>query len=101
MLVEVQKINEKGVALQTKEREQMPRYKGALQIFETKDTALRRFVRVAQLISIVDGAKPPVLPDLMDAQVLSVRKDQIRITGSEIVDGASYTQTWDVKVLKC
>ena len=101
MQVEVQRINEKGVALATKERQKMPRYKGKLELFETKDTARRRFVRVAQLVSIIDGAKPEVLPDLVDAKVLSVRNDQIRITGTETVDGVAYDQTWDVKVLQC
>jgi hypothetical protein len=101
MKVEVQRINEKGKALPTKEREKMPRYLGILQLFESKDTALRRSVQVAQLTSLVDHSKQAVLPPLVDAKVLSVRGDQIRISGAETVEGAQYVQTWDVKVLRC
>lgn len=98
MKVEVQLINEKGRSVPSKQRATMPVYRGNLRIHEARVPALGRITACAHLVSDKDGLEPPLLPVLTDAAVLYVHKGQMRIRGFEVVDGAQYGQTWDVKV---
>jgi len=101
MQVEAQRINEKGKFVPTKERSAMPKFQGSLSVFEFKDTHLQRTVRVARLVSIVDGNNAEVLPELHDVELLFIKEGRIRIRGFETIDGTEYGQAWDIKVTKC
>lgn len=65
---------------------------------EARSHQLGRIVVTAELISCTDGSDAPVVPVLHDADVLFLRDGQMRIRGTEFVDGAQFGQTWDVKV---
>lgn len=98
MKVEVQLINEKGRSVSAPERSSLPTYRGVLRIQEGRNQSLGRVVVTAELLSRTDGSQPPLVPTLHDAGVLYVCDNQMRIRGFEVVDGAQYGQTWDVKV---
>jgi hypothetical protein len=40
-----------------------------------------------------------LLPELIDAEVLRMEDNLMRVRGTEQVEGAFYAQTWDIKVL--
>ncbi|MBV8470357.1 MAG: hypothetical protein JOY60_10935 [Burkholderiaceae bacterium] len=101
MKVEVQPIYERGKALRTKDRATMPKYRGTLRVREERVSDWARAVTTAALVSDLDGVEAPVLPALLDANVLFIQGAQLRISGFELVEGAQYGQTWDVKVREC
>lgn len=102
MKVEVQLINERGRPLFTGERKtKAARHAGELQLTQEPRPDYGRAAMVARLQDTRGGLREPIVPALVDAQVLWVKDDQIRIRGTEVVDGAEFTQAWDVKVLKC
>lgn len=98
MKAEIQMLNEKGRPLPPKERKLMPRYHGQLRIHEMRSGELGRITPVAQLLSPTDSTEAHVLPALHDATVLFFKDGQMRIRGFELVDGAQFGQTWDVRV---
>ena len=99
MKVQVQLINERGRPLQSRTRARMPAYRGVLRVNEERNQELGRAVVTAQLLSDLEGTGGPLLPTLHDAAMLFVRDGQIRVRGFEMVEGAQYGQTWDIKVL--
>lgn len=101
MKVEVQPIYEKGKAVRAKDRAAMPKYRGTLRVREERNGDLARAVTTAALVSDLDGAEAPVLPALHDVSLLFLQGAELRINGFELVDGAQYGQTWNVKVRAC
>jgi hypothetical protein len=99
MKAAVQLINQRGSAIPARQRAAMPVYKGVLHIREARVPALGRIVATAELYSSTESVKQPLIPMLMDADVLFLRDTQMRIRGFEYVDGIQYGQTWDIKVL--
>lgn len=98
MKAEVQMLNEQGRPLPLRERKQMPKYRGMLSIHEARSGELGRITPMAQLVSATDSADTQILPALHDAAVLFFKDGQMRIRGFELVNGAQFGQTWDVKV---
>ena len=101
MRVEVQPIYEKGKAVRAKDREAMPKYRGTLRVNEERVGELARAVTTAALVSDTDSTETPLLPTLHDASLLFLKGAQLRLSRFELVDGAQYGQTWDVKVRAC
>ena len=101
MKVEVQLVNENGRALPKRERAISPRYRGVLHVREARVQSMGRIVTTAELSSTTDANEPLLIPPLLDADVLFLRNDQMRIRGCELGQGVQYGQTWDVKVLAC
>jgi hypothetical protein len=101
MKVEVQLVNTKGVPIPAKERASMPKYRGVLHVREARVQSLGRIVATAELSSCADKSGQTLVPPLLDADVLFLLNTQMRIRGFEMVNGAQYGQTWDVRVLPC
>jgi len=101
MKVEIQLVNEKGCAIPTKQRAAMPRFRGVLHVCEARVQSLGRIVTTAELCSGTDKSSQPLVPALLDADVMFLRDQQMRIRGVELVNGIQYGQTWDVRVLPC
>jgi hypothetical protein len=97
--VEIQLVNEKGRAIQTKDRARMPMYRGGMRIQETRCHELGRIVATAELCSVTDGDETLLVPSLFEARVLFLSKGQMRVRGTEFVGGIQYGQTWDVRVV--
>jgi len=98
MKVEAQLIYEKGRSVAEAIRSKLPKYRGQLRIREERIGALGRIATVADLISTTDGCDSSVLPKLHDVNVIYVDAGKMRIRGFEVVEGAQYAQTWEVKV---
>lgn len=98
MKVAVQVIYQKGRGVAAAARTKLPTYKGQLRIREARISELGRMATVADLISTTDGCDGAVLPALHDVNVIYVDAGKMRIRGFEIVEGAQYAQTWDMKV---
>lgn len=98
MKAEVQTLNEQGRLIPAKARKVMPKYRGHLRIHEARSGDLGRITPMALLVSDTDTAETPVLPTLHDAAVLFFRDGVMRIRGFEVVNGAQFGQTWEVKV---
>lgn len=99
MLVEVRPINVGGRPLPTSLRKKEPASRGKLQIVEDRNHRLGRVVLCATLIHATDGLNTEMLPELMDAQVIWMNDESMRVRGVEDVGGTMYAQTWDIKVL--
>lgn len=76
-----------------------PTFQGLLIVHEARSGQLGRITPMAQLVSATDSAETHLLPALHDATVLYLKDGQMRIRGFEMVDGAQFGQTWDVKVV--
>jgi hypothetical protein len=98
MKVAVQVIYQKGRSMAAATRSKAATYKGQLRIREARISELGRMATVADLISTTDGCDGTVLPALHDVNVIYVDAGKMRIRGFEIVEGAHYAQTWDMKV---
>jgi len=102
MKVEIQQINELGRALFTSERKsKAPKHQGELLLQEERVDYLGRSALVAALQDTRGGLREPIVPRLLDAQVIWVNDDRLRIRGWELVEDVQYNQCWDVKVLSC
>lgn len=101
MKVEIQLVNEKGCAIPTRQRSAMPKYRGVLHMREARVQSLGRIVATAELLSGTDKTKQLLIPALLDADVLFLQNNQMRIRGFELVNGVQYGQTWDVRVQSC
>ncbi len=101
MKVEVQMVNEKGSAVPTKQRAAMPKFRGVMHLREARVQSLGRIVKTAELNSGTDKSSQALVPTLLDADVLFLHEQRMRIRGFELVEGVQYGQTWDVKVLPC
>jgi hypothetical protein len=99
MRVEIRPINLRGKPLKKAERDALAPARGKLKVFENRIHSLGRTVRVAQVVSATDGTETELLPELLDADVLWMEGDTIRVRGTELVDGTAFGQTWDIKVL--
>ena len=102
MRVEVQLVNELGRPLFTSERtSKAPRHTGDLQLVEERSNEYGRSTLVARLQDTRGGIREPIVPVLVDARVLWVQGSEIRIRGTERIDGVEYAQAWVAKVLPC
>lgn len=99
MKVEVNCINRQGRPLSRTERQQQPALRGELKVFENRLHVFNRTVLCAQIVSTTDGLDSPVLPELTDAQLIWLDGGRIRLRGNELVGGALYAQTWDIRTL--
>lgn len=91
-------LYEKGRSISAAGRTRLPKYKGKLRIQEARISSLGRMATVANLVSVTDGCEGALLPVLHDVAVIWVENEGMRIRGFEIVEGAQYAQTWDLKV---
>lgn len=98
MKVAVQLINEKGRGIPSKDRPRMPTYRGVLRMRQVRSPSFGRVVVTAELLPQTDSSGLPLLPALLDAGILFLAEGQMRIRGFELVEGAQYGQTWDVRV---
>lgn len=99
MQAEVRPINVRGKPLFRAQLAKVPPSRGLLHIFENRLHALNRVVRCATLTHFTDGLSSHVLPELLDVEILHLEDKTMRLRGIEVVDGAYYGQTWDVRVL--
>ena len=99
MQVEVRPIHLWGRPLPKSERLKGPACRGKLRVAENRLHALGRTVKCATLTSVTDGLETPLLPELTDVELIWLDAGNLRLKGTELIDGAGYTQTWDVRVL--
>jgi len=99
MRVEVRPMSLQGKVLNKPEREALAPARGRLKLFENRIHALGRSVRVAQVLSITADAETALLPELLDAEVLFLDDDILRVRGIEMINGVAFGQTWHVTVL--
>jgi len=97
MLVEVTLLNARGKPLFKKDLG--PKCRGELEILENRLHTLGRAVSCATLKCTTDGLGTPMAEELIDARVLWLSGKAMRITGNEVIEGAQYGQTWDVRML--
>lgn len=68
---------------------------GDVRIEETRDDALRRYVRTAKLFP--DGAiamHSSALPELHDVRVIAMSQQAFTLAGLERIDCVEYAQSW-------
>lgn len=99
MRVEIRPINLRGKPMKKAERDAIAPARGKLRVFENRLHTLGRTVLCARVLSVSDGLESDLLPELLDAQLLWLDDKVIRLRGVEQVDGTSFGQTWDIKVL--
>jgi hypothetical protein len=99
MRVDVRPINICGRPLPKSQRTKQPASQGKLRIGENRLHELGRVVLCATLTDTSDGLETPLLPELMDVQVIWVEDSSMRLRGTEKVEGVHYAQTWDITVL--
>ncbi len=97
MRVKVRPMRLKGRNLPRAQCLAQPGTLGELSVCEWRDPELGRCVVRAQLRDSV-ATSTDVLPELDDAQLLSMKGGQMRIAGYERIEHASYAQTWLVEV---
>jgi hypothetical protein len=78
-----------------------PAFVGELVITENRDALLSRQVMRARLLSVSNGTETDLIPPLLDAQLLLLSQQEIRISGVENLDGQLVAQTWVAEVLGC
>jgi hypothetical protein len=99
MRVEVRPINQNGRPLGKAERQSSPPSRGRLKVAENRLHSFGRVVMCAKLVSATDGLETELLPELLDAELIWLDGETIRLRGVEQVGGALFGQTWDIKVL--
>ena len=97
MLVEVTMLLARGKPLFKKDLG--PKCRGEMNIFENRIHTLGRVVTCATLKCTTDGLGTAMAEELIDARVLWFSDRTMRITGNEVIEGAQYGQTWDVRML--
>lgn len=70
------------------------------QVIERRIEALGRDTLCANLTDAINGLSTPKLPGLVNAELIWLSDDKMRLRGIEEVAGVQYAQTWDVKVLR-
>ena len=99
MRVEIRSMNVRVKVMKKAEREALAPARGKLKIFENRIHTLGRTVRVAQVLSIIDGSETELLPELRDAELIWLDGAVMRVRGLEMVEDTAFGQTWDIKVL--
>ena len=99
MRVQVRPLNIKGKALKKLEVQGVAPCRGNLKLLEDRLHSLNRVVTCARVTSISDGLALDLLPELLDATLIWIEGDMMRIRGVESIDKALYGQTWEIKVL--
>lgn len=97
MRVRVRPMRQKGRNMPSAQCMAQPGAIGELSVCEWRDPELGRCVVRAQLLESVATATD-VLPELDDAHLLSMKDGQMRLSGYERIEHASYAQTWLVEV---
>jgi hypothetical protein len=98
MNVIVRPINVRGKPMRTAERMASKMFAGVLQVREERNNLLGRAFTQAELVSPIDGQRGSLLPPLIDARILWLKKNEIRMTGMEVVEDMQYYQTWVIEV---
>jgi hypothetical protein len=102
MRVEVQLVNELGRPLFTGERKvKASKHVGDLLLAQEHSTEYGRHILVARLQDTRGGIREPIVPILVDAKVLWIQGPELRLRGTERIDGVEYAQAWVAKVLQC
>jgi hypothetical protein len=100
--VEVQLVNELGRPLFTSERiAKAPKHTGNLALLEERSNEYGRATLVAKLLDTRGSVREPIVPNLVDARVLWIRGAELRLRGTERIEGVEYAQAWVAKVLSC
>lgn len=99
MRAEIQTINLRGKPLPKGLRMSQGIFTGTLRIRENRLHDFGRVVTCATLTNPKDGLNTAILPDLIDAEIIWLADDGMRIRGIERVGDVFFAQTWDIKVL--
>lgn len=99
MRVSVNPIFEMGRPVPAAKRKAPPESRGLLKFLERRIHALGRITKTANVVTMVDGMEQPVVPELVDAELIWVDDQKMRIRGLEVVEGVTYGQTWEVTVV--
>ncbi len=99
MRAEIRPINFRGKPLAKAQRLKEPASRGNLRVFENRLHTLGRVVICATLTSATDGLETPLLPELLDVQIIWADDNMMRLRGVEQIDGVLFGQTWDIRVL--
>ena len=90
MQVNVMPIYERGRGRPKSERELGPSTRGELRVYERRVHELGRSVRCAAVVSAVEGTAQPLLPELLDVELIWVDKGKLRVRGNELIAGSLY-----------
>lgn len=101
MQIEVWTLNLRGKSLPKEAWEKEAPCRGRLRVRENRMHAFGRAVLTASLHGTTDGHADELLPALLDAQIIWAEEGRMRLRGQELIDGALYGQTWDIKVIGC
>ena len=99
MRAEVRPLNVLGKPLPKAQHQKEPACRGKLHVAENRMHAFGRVVNCATLTSATDGLDTPLLPELLDVQIIWLDNSSMRLRGIEDVGGTLFAQTWDIKVL--
>jgi hypothetical protein len=92
-------LRHRGRVLPWREVINRPPRVGDVRIEETRDDALRRYVRTAKLYpDEVPVVALKGLPELLDVRVVAMSQQAFTLCGIERCDGADYAQSWLVSV---
>ncbi|AUN95855.1 hypothetical protein [Pseudazoarcus pumilus] len=81
------------------ERARQPVVRGELKVFENRLHPFNRSVLCAQVLGALDGLEQPLIPELADVHLIWLDGKRLRLRGNEMVEGALFAQTWDVRLV--
>ncbi|WP_227814121.1 hypothetical protein [Nitrogeniibacter aestuarii] len=99
MKVRVRLLCHKGKYLKRVELTDGPSHVGEVRVQEVRDLEMARPVMTGRLLQLVNGIETDVLPELLNAELVWLKGDAIRLAGLERVDGTLYAQTWSMELL--
>ncbi len=98
MRVRVRPINLRGQPLRKDERLEREVYEGRLALQEVRINDFGRALTRARVTDLLEGNEKVML-ELLDAVVIWIGEQSMRIRGFETVAGVQYGQTWDVEIV--
>lgn len=97
MHFEILRKRHKGRAMKGRQDVNATPIRGDVRIGLAKNTPMERPSLAASVQA--EGRLQPELPPLYDVQVHSLIGDSLVITGTEIIDGVAYAQSWHCRVV--
>lgn len=98
MKVEIKPLLHQGQPLKSEVLKKSAPIVGRLQMAETKSKRLGRTVITANLFDTLQVARVEVTTPLIDARVVHIDDQGMRIVGTEVIGDRHFYQCWDVRL---
>jgi len=94
MRLSVRRLRYKGRPLPKHEWMNRPAANGDLRVEQVFDEELRRYLRMARVVSVGRVQDPDELPHLYEPLLVAMSPAAFSLAGFERVDGADFAQSW-------